>query len=574
MRKSGVQGGGKRKHIRIESASDKALEISRSRLLTVLLVMIICFMAVGVRVVEIVSNDAKTRQAGRARAETSARADILDRNGVTLATTLTTYSLYVNPSELRNVQETARELKRIWPATTEKEWKEKLSAKKKFVWLKRNLTPKEQRAVNDLGIPALHFIREAKRVYPQGSLLAHVLGFVGVDNHGLAGIEKSMDKRLSEEEENRTAITPLRLSLDVRIQQLLHDSLTQAVEEFRAQGAMGVLADVNSGEVLGLVSLPDFDPHHPGKASDNAKFNRAIEGVYEMGSTFKSFTMATALDTRVAGFRDGYDASHPLKVASFTISDTHPQNRWLSLPEIYMHSSNIGSARMAMDIGKDRQKAYLKRLGLLDPLVTELPEKPRPLYPSDWKPLNTMTIGFGHGISVSPLHLVRATGALINGGYLTNLTFVKPKPGTKQERTQVVGPETSIAMRELMRLVVEKGTASKADVPGYMVGGKTGTAEKVGGGGYNQSALLSSFICGFPINNPKYILLVMLDEPKGNAATYGYATGGWTAAPTAAKVIAQMAAVLGLPPLNENKPEFRRKFWTNKVFGNPELAAN
>jgi cell division protein FtsI (penicillin-binding protein 3) len=350
---------------------------------------------------------------------------------------------------------------------------------------------------------------------------------------------------------------PLQLSIDIRIQHILHEELSRVATGFHAIGAAGVVLDVRTGEVLAMASLPDFDPNAPGAASADERFNRATLGIYEMGSVFKIFTMAMGLESGTIDLSSGYDTSKPIHIGGFTIRDYHAKSRWLSVPEIFMYSSNIGSAKIAADVGTETQEAFLSRLGMLQPASIELPEVGEPLYPSPWRPINTMTIAYGHGIAVSPLHLASAASAMINGGILRPATLLKRTPETVATGERVISDETSDEMRKLMRLVVEKGTGSFADVPGYLVGGKTGTADKARGGGYNEHSRIASFVGAFPINDPRYLVLVMADEPKPNASTHGYATGGWVAAPAVGRVIQRMALLLGMKPADEQAPELQ-----------------
>lgn len=322
--------------------------------------------------------------------------------------------------------------------------------------------------------------------------------------------------------------------------------------------------DIKSGEILSMVSLPDFDPHKPAKATDAQKFNRATLGAYEMGSTFKSFTMAMGLDYGVATMKSGYDATNPLKIATFTINDAHGKKRWLSVPEIYAYSSNIGTAKMALDVGTKRQKEFLGKMGMFKPIDIELPEKASPQFPEDWKEINTVTISYGHGISVTPLHLVRGIASLVGGGTLEKLTLLKDGNKNKAKGERVVSEQTSENVRRLMRLVVDHGTGGKADIAGYRVAGKTGTAEKVQAGGkYNPDAKIASFIATFPVDEPKYIVLVMIDEPKGNKSTYGFATGGMISAPVVGKIIARMGPMLGIKPRYDVPKDDAEKFWVS-----------
>lgn len=553
---------------------ETAVKNCKSRLMVGSVLFLFAFGVVGVKLVETgLMKPEKTVTASTGETTTVAaagvmpvRADIVDRNGEVLATDLSTASLYAKPKEIREAAEDAADLARVLPGIGVKELTRKLSEKRGFVWIKRNLTPKEQYAVNALGIPGLYFQVEQKRVYPHKELFSHVVGYVGVDNKGLSGAEKSLEGMLEKQE------APLALSLDMRVQHVLKDEISRAIKDFNAIGGSGVVMDARNGEIVGMVSLPDFDPHFP-TSDTKSRFNRNSLGVYEMGSTFKTFTTAMALDSGKVNLNSGFDATRPLEYANFKIHDSHPQNRWLTVSEIFKHSSNIGTARMALQMGTERQKAFLKKLGLMEAVDIELPEKSAPLFPSEWKELNTITISFGHGISVSPLHVVRGIAAMVNGGVLVPLTLVKGANGDVAKGDRVISEKTSDTMRRLFRLVVEDGTGSKAKAVGYVVGGKTGTAEKVGAGGYNHKALMSSFVCAFPMHAPRYVMLVMLDEPKGNASTYGYATGGWTAAPTASRVIGRIAPMLGVKPVDENDPELTKLLELPTAQPRPERAA-
>jgi len=541
--------------LRLEGNTKQALETGRTRLIFSGGLFVLAFLVMALRLVDVtlLRPDTEPRvasgeTAGPLRMD---RADIVDRNGIILATDLETASLYANPRQVLDAAQAARKLVTVLPELDVAELESRLSSNRAFVWIKRTLTPKQEYDVNRLGIPGLYFQREDRRVYPQGSLAAHVVGFTDIDNKGLAGIEAEFDDRLRDDG------APLRLSLDVRVQHVLHEELAQAVAEFDAKGAAGVVMDVRTGEVTAMVSLPDFDPNDPAHDPAESRFDRATLGTYEMGSTFKIFTTAMALESGVATLEDGYDASNPIHVARFTINDYHPQSRWLSLPEIFIYSSNIGAAKMALDVGTERQRAFLRRLGLLQPAHIQLPEVGTPLVPSPWRDINTMTVGFGHGISVSPLQLTAAVATVIDGGIAHDPTLIRVAAGAPVPGHRVVSESTSDALRRLMRLNVVDGTGKKAAVPGYLVGGKTGTAEKIAAGTYDHKALLSSFVAAFPMDAPRYVVLVMLDEPKGTAETHGFATGGWTAAPVTGRVIARMAPLVGITPIDEDAPEIQ-----------------
>ncbi|MED5395284.1 MAG: penicillin-binding protein 2, partial [Pseudomonadota bacterium] len=392
-----------------------------------------------------------------------------------------------------------------------------------------------------LGIPGLAFQQGERRIYPQGRLATHVLGLTDVDGHGISGIESYFDQTL------RAGGGPLKLALDLRVQAVLHEELTASKKEFNAIGAAGVILNVNTGEILAMVSLPDFDPNVRNNIESEAGFNNVTKGVYEIGSIFKLFTAAMALDTGTVDLNDGYDASEPIHVSRFTINDYHAKNRWLSVPEIILHSSNIGAAKMAIDVGTDMQRVYLERFGMISPALVELPEVGVPLAPSRWRPINTMTISYGYGIAVSPLQLADGIAALVNGGIRRPTTLLL---GTNEPAAgeRVVSAETSRQIRSLMRLVVSRGTGRKADVPGYLIGGKTGTADKQSGRGYAMDAKISSFVGAYPINDPVYVVLTLFDEPEGNKRTSNYATGGWVAAPAVGRIVRRMAPIVGIAP--------------------------
>lgn len=478
------------------------------------------------------------------------RPDILDRNGVLLATDLQVASVYADPRDVWDPEETARALLTVFPELNEDALLARLTAKTGFVWVKRDVTPRQHAAVHDLGLPGIGFRQELKRVYPNGRAAAHVVGFVDVDNMGLGGIERALDTTLADKVSHGE---PVRLSIDLRVQHVVEDELAATIQTFSAIGGTGVVMDVKTGEVIAMVSLPDYDPNHVAADPAENRFNRATLGVYEMGSTFKSFNTAMALDAGIRS-RDIFDARAPIRIGRFSIRDYHPMGRALSVEEIFEHSSNIGSANIARRMGAEKQKAFLASLGQLNPVVMELPERGAPLAPRKWGEVELMTISFGHGIAVSPMHVVAGIGAMANGGFFVPPTVLKREAGADMHEHRVLKPETSVEMNRLFRLVVEKGTARKADVPGYPVGGKTGTAEKSKAGGYARKALLSSFVGVFPADAPEYAILVIVDEPKGTRETSGYATGGWTAAPATSRIVARIAPMLGVEPrLGPNK---------------------
>jgi cell division protein FtsI (penicillin-binding protein 3) len=539
--------------VHLDGSAKRVLETGRTRLLVTGALFAIAFAVVALRLTAVAllhqGDEPRIARSGAASGLLVGRADIVDRNGVVLATSLPTASLYANPHQVLDADDAAVRLVGVLKELSQAEVASKLSANKSFVWIDRNLTPREQYQVNRLGIPGLHFQTEERRVYPQGALTAHVVGFTDIDNRGLAGIEQSFDDVL------RDSRRPVRLSIDVRLQHILREELGRAIADFTGIGGAGAILDVDTGELLALVSLPDFDPNQPGIASEDARFNRASLGIYEMGSTFKIFNTALALDSGIVHLTDQFDATKPIRIGGFSIRDYHGKNRWLSVPEIFMYSSNIGSARMAEEVGGVAQKAFFSRLGMLRPASLELPEVGHPLYPDIWRPINTMTISYGHGLAVSPMHVVSGVAAVVNGGVMRPATLIARAPDEVSEGERVISSDTSMQMRKLLRLVVEAGTGKNAEVPGYIVGGKTGTADKQSGKGYDRNSRLASFVAAFPMNDPEYVVLVMVDEPKPNATSFGYATGGWVAAPAAGNIIRRMAPLMGLLPAPDDAPD-------------------
>lgn len=535
---------------KLEGFGKEAIETGRNRLLVAAAVLTLAFGGIGARLIDLSviggSGDVQTARPVASQKPVSDRADIVDRNGVILASSLPTASLYADPSEVIDLRGAAQKISEAFPEIDRATLVKNLSKGGRFLWIKRNLSPDQQMMANRLGIPGFAFLREERRVYPHGKLTAHILGATDIDGNGVAGVEKFFDEKLHNPEDE------LRLSLDIRVQSILRAELVAAVSEFKAIGAAGVVLDVDSGEVVAMVSLPDFDPNEINHASMDARFNRVTKGVYEMGSTFKLFTAAMALDSGTIDMKGGYDATNPIRIARFTINDFHAKKRWLSVPEIIVHSSNIGAAKMAVDVGTEGQQRYLKKLGLLSPATLELPELGRPLTPYRWREINTMTISYGHGIAVTPVHLASAIGTLVNGGMMYPATLLKTDSESQQRGERVISQETSDKMRQLMRLVVANGTGRKAEAKGYVVGGKTGTAEKQIGGKYKKSAKISSFVGAFPIHAPRYVVFAMVDEPVGNKSTFNYATGGWVAAPVVKRVVAQIGPLLGIMPHNSD----------------------
>lgn len=524
------------------------LDMARLRLIPVALAFVLLYAALLFRLFDVMILGAGNEpRAGELAPSLSVKhSDITDRNGELLATSLQMATLVADPAYMLDADDAIKKLKKVLPELNEKDIRQDIQSKKRFIVLKHNLTPKQQEAINRLGIPGISFENEEKRVYPKSNLTAHIIGFRSVDNQGLAGLEKTLDASL------KKGNGPVALSIDIRLQGILREALAESVKTFSAVGAAGLIMDVNTGEMLALASLPDFDPHEAGKASDQARFNRATLGMYEMGSTFKIFTLAQGLDKGLITLSSGFDCRKPLKYGRFSIDDFHAQRRWLNIPEIFLHSSNIGAAQIAEKIGTAAQKEFLGSLGLLDTSPIEIPEVGRPLIPSPWRDINTVTISFGHGLAVNAVQLASAAASIINGGFLVPPTLLRKDEGTAQKKIPIISEHTSEQMRKLMRVVVSDGTGKSAQVSGYFVGGKTGTAEKKGGGGYNKDSRLSSFLGAFPIHEPRFLIYVMIDEPKGTKETHGFATGGWVAAPAVGRIISQISPLLGLSPMDDN----------------------
>jgi len=490
----------------------------------------------------------------------TARPDILDRNGEVLATDVRVPSLYAEPRRLIDVDEAVEMLTADLPDLDATELRERLASRRGFVWLKRDINPEQQREIYRQGLPGIGFLNENKRAYPNGAEVSHLIGRVDIDNQGTAGIERWLDNQglaalhMAGLATDRLQ-TPVQLALDLRVQHALRDELAKAREKFKAIASAGLVLNVRTGEIVAMVSEPDYDPNVPHNPRDPSLINRLTTGVYEMGSTFKAFTVAMGLDSGKVTLKSAFDAHNPLHYGKFDIHDFEPMQRALTVPEIFTYSSNIGAARIAMAMGIDAHKAFLKKMGQLDRLRTELPESAEPIVPKRWGELNTITIAFGHGLSVAPLQAVMGVGALMNGGILIPPTFLKRTEADAQALgKRVIKPETSLLMRYLMRLNVEKGTAGKAEVAGYYIGGKTGTADKVVFGRYSKTKVLTDFMAVLPADNPRYLLLIMLDEPKALPETHGFTTSGWNAVPTGGAVVARIAPLLGIEPRMDLPP--------------------
>ena len=535
--------------VQIAGQRQQALAKGRQRLMTGILLF--CA-AIGVLVLRLA--DLSMLQ-GRPAAGSSSgagaipkRGDIYDRNNVELARTFEAYGVSVAPRKLvGNPRVLAEQIAAILPDRSAADIYRELTAHNSFRYVSRRVLPAQAKAINDLGEPAITLEREPERLYPNLNLAAHVLGYA-VDGAGKVGIEKALDQQLSDPS---TRGTPVYLSIDARVQQALESELSAVVLDQRAAGAAGVVLDVDTGEVVAMASLPDFNPNKPGLSDPSTFYNKATFGVYELGSTFKTLTIAMALDAGViTSMSQTYDATRPLRIAGYTIHDDHALNRFETVPEIFTHSSNIGTARIAVELGRDRQRDYLNRLGLLNKAAIELPERANPQFPplSNWGQLATMTIGYGHGLAISPLHMATAYAAVVNGGILRPATLLRIEPGKAPAGKRVFTQGTSDTMRAMLRLVVMDGTGRKANAPGYRVGGKTGTAEKLANGRYVKGANVSTFAAAFPMDKPRYVVMVTVDDPRGSKATYGFKTAGMVVAPVVGRIVQRIGPPLGVIP--------------------------
>lgn len=546
---------------RHESSRDADRQRAEGRLLVLGVVFMCAFCMVGLKMSFIAASDpAEPRAAASGAQIIAARADITDRNGRLLATNLSTHSLYAQPPQMIDPQRAARALVKIFPDLDEARLTRQFTGKRKFIWIKRRISPEQQQAVHDIGEPGLLFGPREMRLYPNGRLAAHVLGGAGFGREGVssaevigvAGIEKALDEELRDPGRGDV---PLTLTLDLTVQAAVERVLAGGMRLMNAKGAAAVLMDIKTGEVISLASLPDFDPNDrprpltTGDQGDSPLFNRAVQGLYELGSTFKIFTTAQAIEERLVSRTTWIDTTGPLKWGKHRIRDFRDHGEALTVEDVIVESSNVGTARIAMMIGAEKQQQFLGDLGLLTPTSIELIEAPgaRPLLPKKWSEIHSMTISYGHGMSASPLHLASAYATLLNGGTKVNPTLIKRED--QELGAPVLSSNTSKQMRDFLRAVVERGTASLGEVAGYKVAGKTGTADKPKPqGGYYEDKVIATFASIFPADDPQYVLVVSLDEPVETSGREPRRTAGWTAVPVAAEVIRRVAPLLGLAP--------------------------
>ncbi len=541
--------------VQLANVRQRSLLTAQVRLLAVMLLFALAAVACVLRIVQLGVVEPAPRASSLYEAMLPSRGEIVDRNGLALARAFPAYALWYNPAALgggsplvRSPAEIAHILASIFPDADEADLLRRLIAGKPG-YLARRVLPEQANRIHALGEPALEFPREPDRYYPQGSLAAHVLGFVAADGHGRVGMEEVFDQQLTDPSQRAR---PQMLSLDMRVQGALEDELSKGMLETDAIGAAGVVLDVDSGEILALASLPSFNPNRPDQAVNRLVFNKVTNQVYELGSTFKPITVASAIDAgTITNLAKRYSAS-PIQIDGFTIKDSHNMGASLNAPEALIHSSNIVTARIADELGADRLKATMIALGMNERPYLELPGRGFPLFPRDerWARITNMTVSYGHGIAVTPLHLASAYATLVNGGIWRPATLQKVAPGLAVRGRRVFKASTSARMRQLLRMIAVYGTGRKANAAGFRVGGKTGSAEKPGenGGAYKKNAVVATFAAAFPMDRPRYVVIAMLDEPKGTAAASGQRTAAWNAAPVVGRVVPRIGPLLGIVP--------------------------
>ncbi|WP_419828113.1 peptidoglycan D,D-transpeptidase FtsI family protein [Sphingomonas sp.] len=536
--------------VRLAGQRQQTLALSHFRLMLVMLLLLGLAAVIAIRLVWLTV--AGGDQAGfRAAEGVPARADIVDRNGVPLATTINAWSVALMPAKrVNDAREVAQKLAQVLPEHSAADYYAMLRSKKTFIYLRRRATPDLVARVNAIGEPAIQLAQEPERLYPQTDLAAHVLGWTDSEGRGAFGMEKLLDRRLVDP---GLRGTPVPLAIDGRVQAALESELGAARDKFTAAAAGGIVMDVRTGEVLAMTSLPTFNPNDPGATPIENLKNNTIQSVYELGSTFKAITIANAIQSGVVtSMAQKYDATAPLVIGRYRIHDDEPAGRWLNIPEMMVRSSNIVTARIADELGQQREMAMFRKLGFANPPEVELSARARPLWPTYWGRTTVMTVGFGHGLAVTPLNLAIAYAALVNGGIYRPATLLKRGPGNPVPAgRRVISEATSARVRQLLRLVVNPvadGTGKKADVPGFRLGGKTGTAEKAQAGGYNKKLNVSTFAGVFPMDDPRYLVMMTLDGPHATADTYGWTTAAWVVGPAIGRLVSRIGPLLGVIP--------------------------
>ncbi|MCB1518904.1 MAG: penicillin-binding protein 2 [Hyphomicrobiaceae bacterium] len=535
--------------IALEGGRKARKNLTRSRIWFSVGVLVLVFAVICGRLIQLGIERPADPEYLRANSElTLARPALVDRNGEPLALDIEAPSLYAEPKNIIDIDEAVEKLHSVLPQLSTDFLRQRLDGDEGFVWLERELSPAMQEKVLQLGLPGVDFVNETKRYYPGGSDASHLLGTVNIDNQGISGIERYLDRKVLNTDAERP--DQVQLSIDLRVQHALHAELEDSMTRYQAIAAAGVLINVKTGEVMGLVSLPDFDPNEPATALEEGRINRITAGTFELGSTFKTVTFAGALDSGAVHITDRFDATHGVRFGRFVIDDFHGQHRVLSVPEIFKYSSNVGTIHLMQAWGKDNYRAFLHRMGFDEPLPIELPETKRSTIPSDFSEIVAATASFGHGISVTPLHMASAIAAFVNDGvYLPATLFPRSTEEAAEIGRHVISPEASALVRYLLRLNAMEGTATHMNriADGYLPGGKTGTAEKVENGRYVSNKNFNAFAAAFPLDNPQYALVVVIDEPKRENPQSGD-TAGWNAGEVAGRIIKRVAPMLGIAP--------------------------
>ncbi|MBO6767998.1 MAG: penicillin-binding protein 2 [Erythrobacter sp.] len=540
--------------VQLVTIRHRSLTLARFRILWIALGFAFVALMALVRIGYLGMSDHGMRGTSLEEALLPPRGEITDRNGVPLARAFPAYALWFNPKALgeegaplvRDPETVAAKLKAIFPDLDEEAVAAQLASGKQG-YIRRRVLPEEANRVQEIGELALEMPMENDRHYPQGSMAAHVLGYVAADGKGRVGMEQVLDAQLSNP---ATRGTPVALSIDSRVQGALEDELRRGMKLVQAQGGAGIVLDVDTGEVLALASLPEFDPNKIDARGQKLMFNRVTNQVYELGSTFKPLSVAAAIDAGVVrNLGRRWDAS-PVKVGRFSIRDSHDMGDDLNVVETLIHSSNTVTARVVDELGPERMRRTMIDLGMNERPYIELPAKGFPIWPGEkWPRLRSMTVGYGHGIAVTPLHLASAYAAMVNGGIWRPATLKKLGPGEAPKGRRVFKASTSSRMRQILRATSIYGTGKNADAPGYRVGGKTGSAEKPGGkAGYRRTALVSTFAAAFPMDRPRYVVIAMLDEPRGTLASSYQRTAAWNAAPIVGRLVPRIGPLIGVRP--------------------------
>ncbi|MFK7760918.1 MAG: peptidoglycan D,D-transpeptidase FtsI family protein [Candidatus Midichloriaceae bacterium] len=543
-----------------EASDCEVIQTSHRRIQIVFFSMFIVLLTLILRIFDLsIFNYSDLQSIAQGENEVNIRNNIVDRNGIILASTLPTASAYIYPKHFTNSIQSLKSISKVININIDA-LEERLIKNKHFIWLKRHLTPLEQQTLHNLGIPGIHFVNDQKRIYPHKNLFSHLVGLVDIDNNGISGLESSFNEDLKDPTK-----TDIQTSLDTRIQYIVKQELNNVIKLHDAIGGTAIVMDVNTGELISSVSLPDFNPYDAKEIANKKLFNQATLGVYEMGSVLKALTLAIGIDSGEINLSDSFDVSTPIKIDTYKIKDYRGgKGGVLSIPEILMYSSNIGVAHIIKEVGISKQKEYFKKLGLLTKINIEVPEKSNPIFPTDrrWKELRSITMSYGHGISMTPVHLIQTFSAIVNNGILRKATIIKDK-NNENSGKQIFKPQTSSLMNKILRLTATSGFARRANVDQYLVGAKTGTAEKIINGKYSKKLNIALCAAAFPMNDPKYAIIILVDEPKQNNINHGFATGGMVAAPVVSSIVSKIAPILDLAPIDHNNPKISKALYVD-----------